>query len=269
MRVSIYCHKPSGRTKYITKALYDGFVKHGVKVNINRTCTVTSDIAIAYGWIHEKVFRAYREAGKSFIYFDLGYWGRRPVGNAREGYHRIAINSWDTLNCMKTDCDSDRFNRLKINVKEQKYTNRSGPVLITGMSQKAAWTHGLLNNPWEKTAMDLLRKETNRTITLRHKPISKNVYQEPIENVLLRSCFLVTHHSNTAVDALVNGVPYYCVKGVAKPLSQEAITHEIIEQPRCVNDSERMQLLYDIAYCQWTPKEMRTGEMWEYVKQCV
>ncbi len=268
-RAAIFMYKSNGRTKHITGAMREGFRRSGIAADVvTNGYGHDADIAVAYGWNHAGAFRKYRETDRPFIYIDLGYWNRRPKGQPREGHHRVAVNAWDTAIAMQPERPADRFNMLDVQVKPWKTTN-SGGVLITGMSAKAALTHGFIAGQWEREAVKIVKGVTSRPINLRPKPISKRAAMEPIESVLARSYALVTHHSNTAVDAIVNGVPYYCVKGVAKRLSIEQLSADMFINPPIMDDAQRMQLLYDIAYTQWTPQEMRSGELWEYLNKCV
>lgn len=268
MRAAIYAFKPTGRTKHIAVAMRDGFRKHGVQADvITRGLGVVADIAVAYGWNHAPVFTRYKQAGLPYLYFDLGYWCRVPRKQAREGYHRLAVSDWCSSKSMLSGRPQDRFCSLGISVKP--WRDKSGSILITGMSGKAAQTHGFRPGQWERDTERLISRLTDMRITHRAKPSKRWRNPESIEDTFSRTHMLVTHHSNTAVDALVNGIPYYCVKGVARRLSTFELTSEIIESPPCVNDQDRIQLLYDIAYCQWMPGEMRSGETWEYVKTCI
>ncbi len=264
---AVYAHKSNGRTKHMANALREGFRRHGIYTRIVTSGSgIVADIAAAYGWNHAPVFARYRKQGLNYLYFDLGYWNRRPQKQPREGYHRFALNSWDSDDCLLPDRPSDRFDSLNIHPKPFRNPSEPGGVLITGMSNKAAQTHGYRPGQWERDALSLVKAISQDPVTLRTKPTSKRVVVEPIETALRRSRFLVTHHSNTAVDALVNGIPYYCIKGVARRLSAKHITRNSIEKPPVVSEVDRMQLLRDIAYVQWTPQEIRNGNFWEYMK---
>lgn len=264
---AVYAHKSNGRTKHIAAALREGFRRHGIRCSIITSGSgIVADIAAGYGWNHAQVFARYRKQKLPYLFFDLGYWDRRPSKQPREGYHRVAVNSWDSDDSMLPGQSADRFNKLNIRTKPWKDPTEPAGVLITGMSAKSAATHGYRPHEWERNALNMVKAVFKGRVDLRAKPSSKKVVCEPIEVALRRSRFLVTHHSNTAVDALVNGVPYYCVKGVARRLSEKYITSDVIDNPRYITDAERNQLLYDIAYTQWTPQEIRTGELWEYLK---
>jgi len=73
---------------------------------------------------------------------------------------------------------------------------------------------------------------------------------------------VVTHHSNIAIDALVNGVPAFCWSGAATCMSLQDLAQ--IEKP--LRPPAREQWLANIAWCQWTVGEMASGAMWRQLK---
>lgn len=125
---------------------------------------------------------------------------------------------------------------------------------------------------WERNAVAALRKVTDRKIVYRPKPSWTGA--KPIEgtsfsprseslNDVLRDCHaVVTHHSNTAVDALVAGVPVFCLEGVASPLALDDLAS--IENP--VTPDGREQWAADVAWTQFSVKEMQCGLAWRHLK---
>lgn len=270
MRIALYCCPGSGRrARYLADALSQGFKEHKIKTQIhNRFRDVDGDIAIAYGWVHKPVFEAYRAAGKPFVYFDLGYWNRRPRGNPLDGHYRMAINAWDTATTMRRGCPADRFAALDIKVEKPRFDGLE--ILIAAMSVKSAKIHGFGFLQWE-TDIQARIKAMNLPfiVKVRAKPNKKSRASETLEEAFGKSRIVLTRHSNVAVDALVSGIPFYAERGVASLLSPKALTAEFIENPEFCSQADRNQLLYDIAYAQWTPPEMRSGAAWEQIRSLI
>jgi hypothetical protein len=198
----------------------------------------------------------------------LGYWNRRPPTSPLDGHYRLAINAWDTAIQMRRGCPDDRFKALGIVLKPPQSGGKE--VLIAAMSVKAAKIHGYDLNQWEdEITARIKRFGMKYPITLRGKPSKKKRATETIEAALSRARILVTRHSNAAVDALVNGVPFYAEHGVAASLSVKNLTCETLTDPVFCTDQERNQLLCDIAYAQWSPPEMRTGKAWEHIRSLI
>ena len=138
-------------------------------------------------------------------------------------------------------------------------------MLAGGMSPKAAGTHGYAYGQWEeRIRASLTRIRPDLPVIMRPKPNKRAVPQIPIYEVLQTTRLLVTHHSNAAIDALLLGVPVYAVKGVGRLASADTLDAAALEHPYELNYAARLQLLADVAYAQWTPQEMRSGEAWQH-----
>jgi hypothetical protein len=264
MRVAVYMIGGTARTRHVGVAMAEGLARCGVHVTVEeRWRGVMADVAIAYGWNHEPVFSAYRDAGNQFVYWDMGYWDRRPPENKKDGYHRLAVNGWDTADTMLRCMPGDRFARANIQLKP--WGSKGRMIVLAGMSGKAAGTHGFKLGQWERTTFAQLQTVTDRPIYIRAKPTGDQAKIEPIADLLSRCHMLITHHSNAAMDALIAGIPFHARKGVGKILAPQSAPLPIEDYP-AISDNERLQLMQDIAYAQWRPSEMRTGEAWEHIK---
>jgi len=260
--VAIYTYASSGRAHLISGAMHAGALHQGLK---SRQCKrfkgVVADIAVAYGWVSEEVFRAY----ENYVYIDLGYWERA----SRNGYHRLAINSWDTATNMLRGCPSDRFDALNIKILRSVDVSDRKTILIAGMSEKAARTHGYRAEAWENSTRDLVRKLCPEfEVVIRPKPTRRVQVRTTLQEDLARARVVLTHHSNVALDAALQGLPVYAVKGIGALLSGE-LTADSLRNARAVQLETRRALMYDAAYAQWNIEEMKNGHAWEYVKRCL
>lgn len=263
----LYATSGHGRAAHVALAMQEGFKRHGIVAPIVTTWRgqVEGDVAVAYGWIHEPVFTATRAAGGAFVYWDLGYWNREPSkdkGGSREGAYRLGLNSWDTADTMRRNCPADRFEAAGIVLQERPHG--ADQVLVIGMSEKAAGTHGFRPGQWESQMHARLR-ELGTGLNVIMRPKSK-MDQQPIELVLRHCMVAVMHHSNVAVDALIQGVPVFAKKGVGRLVSRGDIEYAGSIGWDIQTIETRRRLLQDIAYAQWTPAEMRTGAAWDHIK---
>ncbi len=209
------------------------------------------------------------------VYVDLGYW-QRKWPTFWEGHHKISVNSrHTTAYFQRVAHPRNRIEALRhtpIRPQPWRQPTLSDPVLLAGMGDKAAAAEGMTPGTWERRAIKKLRRYTEREIIYRPKPSWKGAEQipgalysgpdEPLTPLLRRCHAVVTHHSNVAVDGLVEGVPAFTVKGVAMPLGLTDTAW--IEQPYTGGD--RDQWLADVAYCQWSVPEMRAGTPWLHLK---
>lgn len=258
------------RGDMIGQAMASGLKRHGIPYSMHASYNgVVADLAIAYGWINEledKVFSAYLEAGAHFVFIDLGYWNRGTRGS-----YRVSVDDWDSAVHMLRGCPDTRFKSSRITLRND-WNPNSNSVMIVGMSDKAAWTHGYKFNEWENATKTFLEQKYSGCgfrFTIRQKPRGKEASRAvPIEEALKTTRFVVSHHSNVGVDCLIAGIPYACKKGVAKYLVPTFDLDAInLQHPYFPSPEEKLSLLNDIAYVQWTVPEMADGSCWEYIKE--
>lgn len=232
---------------------------------------VDAEVAVFYGFnaTMRRIFADYREAGKTVVYVDLGYFGR-VEGGALRGYHKVVVNGrHPTAYFQNRAHDDSRARGLGLRIKDW----RSGRhIIVAGMSAKAAEAEGFRVEAWERKAIARLRSLTDREIIYRPKPSWSKA--QPIEGArfepgredlpaLLADCHaVVTHHSNVAVDGLIEGVPAFAMSGVAVPLATGDLSR--IETPH--RPEGREQWLNDLCYCQWNVKEIAAGLAWRHLK---
>lgn len=273
MRVACYADPKNRRSAHIATAMREGFMRSGIESGIYTELKgIQGDIAVGYGWNQRAVFDAYKDAGKHFIYIDLGYWLRKTPELRLEGYHKLSVDHWCPGVKMRRGCPPDRFNALYVPVRP--WRSKGDHIVVAGMSAKSALDHGLAPEQWEQAM--IARLSGPRPIIYRPKPSWTDATQlsgaelsqnQPIEQILINAHALITHHSNAAIDSLTAGIPFYCEKGVGSPLS--TVDLEDIENPKFPDDKDRLQLLHDIAYTQFNVAEMRNGECWAQIKDLI
>lgn len=278
MKVAIYNVSyrdwPSNpRATYIAHAMRHGVSRIEGKKNVKvleKFNGVEADVAIAYGWIHQLkdgIFQKYREAGKHFVFVDLGYWGRSQSGN-----YRLAVDSWDTAVNMKRGCDDKRMVAIKDKIRRD-WNPNSRKIMIAAMSDKSAWTHDYRFLEWENRIKNRVNhiineKDLDLEVEIREKP-GKKGKAPPIEQVLKETRFVLTHHSNVAVDCIIAGIPFYSEIGVASHLNVNGFHDWSLMYPNFAVLQDRINLLQDISYAQWSVSEMVEGRAWEYVKEII
>lgn len=277
MKVSIYSYPNSRRSHAIAQAMATGVSLEGDKPSMINGVDYrepVGDVAVFYGLI-KHVMKGYEEAGRKYVYVDLGYWGRHE-GGRRHGYHKVSVNSrHPTAYFQKIPKKPDRFNRFRIKVHPWRERSKNGFIMLAGMSKKAAEAEGFAAEEWETKAVEAIRKVSNRRIVYRPKPNwpdFRHLEGTSVERGsdapgdvcnFLKDCHaVVTHHSNVAVDALLFGVPTFVCGGAASPLSSRHLSG--IEEP--VRLDGREQWAADLAYTQWSVAEMIEGKAWQYLK---
>jgi len=265
--VTVFYALNNSRSRNVANMAYRGLSHIGENVVFRSSENyhgVTSDYAVFYGLSRglDKIFADYKKEATA-IYVDLGYWHRRINGRFN-GYHKMVINSrHPTAYFQDYKHDSERFNKLGIPIHPWKKCTRS-EIIIAGMSAKAANAEGIAAGSWEKGAITELRQFTRKTITYRPKPSCRqsrplrdsNFDKSRALSVAFKDCHaLVTRQSNTAVEAVLEGVPVFTQLGVASAMGLSDLS--FIETP--IYPEGREQWAADIAWCQFTPAEMASG----------
>ena len=276
MNVTFYLNQ-NGRARHVCDAVVAGCRRHGVEVrvrNVTEYRQPVADVALFYGlWPPLKKLREdYAGAGRKAVLIDLGYWGRIDGGKLA-GFHRFSVNGLHaTAYFQRVQHSRERFQRFGVALKP--FSRRGEHILLCGMSEKAAWVYGLAPEEWERQAVETLRQHTQRLIHYRPKqswkhatPIPGTTWAPsaaPIQRALENCWAVVTHHGNSALDALAHGVPVFTTDGLASALASADLA--AIETPAYPDERQRDQLLYDAAWTQWKMNEIAAGDAWAYLK---
>lgn len=259
MAVTVACLTHPGASRYqkIADAMAAGIAKHGDRVKqVVHSEPACADVAIMYGWKLNASLQKY----PNFIYADLGYWNR-------DSYYRFSVNGWSPESYVRSVLGSERFESLGLEIAP--WNELGDRVIVAGSSRKAAREHGFEYMQWETKACNELsamglnvwyRPKPN---DLEKRPIAGISYDESnIKEAFLSAKALVTHHSNTAIDALLAGVPVHCETGAAAAFS---VPLDLLE----TRLEGREQFLHDVAWLQWSLEEMRSGEAWAHLRGLV
>lgn len=258
------------RSRTIREACIEGLARLGyepIVMHEREYREPIGDWAVAYGLPGNlmQAFRDYPASGRQYVNIDLGYWGRHE-GGRYVGFHKFAVNARHPTGYFQQRLHpGNRFEKFGLTIKPWRKSDPRDPVLVAGMSGKASAVAGLGYETWERAAIAQLRKHTKRPIIYRPKPTDKAA--KPLDGTrfspksedlmgLLRACHaVVTHHSNVAVDALIEGVPVFCDDGVATAMGLSDLSQ--IDKP--IRPPGREQWAADIAYAQWSVPEMKKG----------
>ena len=177
---------------------------------------------------------------KNFYRMDHAYIGRLK-------YFRITKGDFQPSKIVERP--ADRWDRLKDEFKlEMKPWTTGKHVLVTLSAQATYWFFNVDDFPAriEKE----IRKYTDRPIKVRQRD-AKN----PIAEDLKDAHCLVTYASNSAIDALMGGVPVFTLgPSIARPMGSDVSR---IESP--LYPENREEFFRHMAYAQFTTEEFRSG----------
>ena len=271
-----FLYADKARERVLAEAFVGGLRRHGVDA---KTVVLASksavplevDAACMFGVKSREVWQRYRRAGIHVFYFDKGYVRRN------QEFWRVSINSHNPTSwLMELDQPPDRFRALRLIVKP--WRQEGDQVVIAGSSAKYHAFHGLLEpTEFATRLVKRIGKWTNgRQIVYRPKPSWRDAVPidgtrfsaapRTIEDELSGAHALVTHGSNACFEAMLSGIPTIALgDAIARPISSTDLVD--IENPRVASDGERLRLLSDLAYFQWTRPEMASGQAWEFLRR--
>mgnify|MGYP003116471544 CR=1 FL=1 len=286
MSIIIYNREGGPIVQGCLNGMKSGLSKVGVEYEVlNESEYRPSDIAIIFGIYKKKgknhldrkfIIETQRSMGKDIIIMERGYINR-------DAYHSVG---WNGLNGNANFCNinmpNDRLKMLNIDIKPWRTSGKH--ILLCG---QVPWDSQLrhLNGSrkkgrgyleWCNSILTLIRNYTNRKIVFRiHPEISethpelfsfvknfKNISISRNKSIFkdLEKCHaVVCYNSNSAVDAAIMGIPIFTCdpSAIAWEVSNKRIKR--IEDPRKI---PREQWLRNIAYAQWSLKEISEGLPW-------
>ena len=277
MRVSVNILKGNGNAMRLCDLMAQG-IKASGDTAVARTANDHNmkgfDAALLWGFVTEcqQIVAACKEANIPWVYMDNGY-------QLRSTHFKVAVNDrHPDAYLMKRDMPGDRYKKWGVEILPWRSNlTPADPIVVAGMSPKAAWSFGLAFEEYERATVAELRKHTKRPIIYRPKisnspnaaPIPGSTFdgKEPISSVMARAHCVVSHHSNVGCDALLAGVPVFTRRGAALSMgiSDDELNH--VEEPFYPVDRE--QWACNLAYCQWSSPEMVSGECWRHMKTVI
>jgi hypothetical protein len=281
MRICFFASdKP--REHQLADAFLMGARKHGHSTEVRPLSEDMSmsgfDVACMVGVKSRALRDQVRAVGAIWLIFDKGYCRqKRRDGMAGWEYWRVSINEHHpTARLSRPGADPQRWRALGLDLKP--YRAAGDQIVIAGSSAKYHEFYGLREpTTYASKIVQDLRKDilkTDRPIVYRPKPswreavpVQKTRFSTPSESIgdaLAGAWALVTHGSNACFEAMLMGVPCIVLgNAVARPISSTELA--AIEEPRVATGAERLNLLANLAWWQWTAEEMANGAAWAFI----
>ncbi|OFX02444.1 MAG: hypothetical protein A3E78_11000 [Alphaproteobacteria bacterium RIFCSPHIGHO2_12_FULL_63_12] len=272
------------RVLSVAKSLRDGARAFGDEVKFVHNGDFSTpgedvDVACCWGIIgnSSEIVSAYLTAGKRVLMFDKALI--RRLGNERQGHFRVGIDGPSPIKyLMRTQKSWERWESHRIEMKPRQMLEKRGTIVFCGSSQKYCDFYGLGDaNDYAEGLFNQVRdKLCKADLIYRPKPswpgfrqIQGTKHSGPTQNLLqlLKSAHvLITHGSAAAIEAIVSGVPAITLGPcAAHPVAGHSIAENIMD-PFFVSDEARWQWACQLAWCQFTADELRSGEAWQFLK---
>jgi len=215
----------------------------------------------------EEAVAMYRELLTPIFFVELGHIKRACNSHQTDKYYQLCVNA---LASIATDlCSDDR--RLALGVERPKtYKKQGGYILLLGQKPGDA-QHDIRDMiGWKTRQCKAIQEVTDRPIKFRKHPKDLNPRESASTNTLEQdfegAWAVVTHNSNAGLKALMYGLPVVAdPSAFFAPICQDLAN---IDKPKAVKKKDFESLFNRIAYSQWLPSELVTGEPWRRIKQC-
>ena len=200
------------------------------------------------------------KTGRTYYTIDTGYFG-----NVKNKYlHRITKNGLQYTGAIK-ERPNDRARQFGYRYKKFQPGSK---ILVCPPSVKVMEVWGENLEEWVARTVAELKKFTDREIEIRLKPsrtdrISTNTIQEALAQDV--HC-LVTYNSIAAVEALMEGKPALVLGNNAASVIAETDIASI-DSPRVPDRATMEAFMNNLAYCQFTTQEMKSGFAWRTVNE--
>lgn len=187
---------------------------------------------------------------RDFYHIDHGYF---RSATDYSGFYRITKNALQTSGISDRMPNNQRFFQLGLGIRPWKKHGRT--IVVLPPSEYVGWFFNVDPMVWRVAVENEIRRWTDREIVVKSKDGGN------LAPYLEKAWCVVTHSSNGAVDAVLNGVPVITLGlSAAEPVSWGWEQIEAPEWP------EREWWAWELANNQWTLDEMRDGTAWRSLR---
>lgn len=289
MKVLFYASVTKKFDMTIAEHIRDGIIAHGDQCDIVSTADAKNgvlpgcDVAICVGVKggSQTVWDEYQSRGAHTVIIDKGYT-RLPGGPLGTLYWRISVDHFQPLPYFqKFQRPDDRWKKTGKEILPWRRDDNSGMYVIwAGSSQKYCNWHNLGDateyagkvlqscNLFTVKHQKLVyrpKPSWGNAVPLDDKSIRYSPAKEKLKQYFDKAHCVITFGSNAAVEAVCAGVPVIVIgDGLAAPVGSTSISDmQTVYRP---SYKKRLQWAADMAYCQWSCAEMKSGEAWHNIR---
>lgn len=246
------------RQKYIDAAL-EGLKKHGF--------STTSELkrggtAICFGqWAQRRL----KKQGGRLLIMEAGFIDRQK-------WFSIQFDDICGMADVRTPKNKgDRFERNFGHLVKPWKERKDGNIVVVGQVKADNNLRGEDIEKFYNDAFDyfkdkgkvVFKTHPDKRFSMPDIPDWAEIDNRDMKNVLEDARILVTCSSNSAVDSILAGVPVIATS--KRSIAYRVLSNKFEDWPR---PFDRKPFLDDLAWRQWTMKEIRSGLFWDSIKHC-
>ena len=241
-----------------------GLERFGIRACIRSSKDVVeSDLAVLWGHRQSRIIDPQRRAGRHYLVMERGYIGDRFTWTSL---------GFDGLNGRakfpKIDDGLTRWNRFFKNYLKPWRESKSNMAVIMGQCRGDASLKGVNFEKWAKETAEKLHGDKFMPLFRPHPgdpqvqiPGVRNLHGE-LKAALDQAALAVTFNSNSGVDAVLNGTPAYAE-------DPGSMIYDIALKDFHGNTPDRTAWTKKMAYTQWLPEEIESGDAWEALRTVI
>lgn len=264
---NFHLRQPFSKAVALAEAVKQGAARHGDVVNIIHGFDGVRPgalILFGIGGMAREIHDAYKSAGRDILLLDKGY--------TRNPHIRASVNGFQPLHYMNQHRRDNRWRDLKIECQPYR-KSRDGIALLDGGSNKYALWQDLGDwTDWGRKTVEQIQRIMGLEVVYRPRPshnpppadMGCEVSIGPLADDLARAAVVVTHGGNIGLDAVIAGVP---VVSMGPCVVRRISATTFCDGFGAPTDAARMQMLSDLAYCQWTLGEYSSGQAWSDLRR--
>lgn len=278
MKVGVFITENNHEHDKMLTAFAKGLCATGIEPiisNVNNYVDV--DIAVIFGvykksvpisFARGEIMRKQTEANRLTIVIEKGFIDR-------DEYYMVGMNGLNNRAYFNNDdCDDLRWNQLDKKIKQMNLNGKN--IVICGQVPSDASVQAVDIVDWYGLLIKQIRDISQRPIVFRPHPLALNTTPEFIgttrSHKTLQEDFddaycVVTYNSNTAVDAVIAGVPVVAFDCGSMVWDICGKSVNSIEFPLIPFAKDIDQWANNIAYAQWNIDEFRQGLPFTHLMQ--
>ena len=217
-----------------------------------------------------EIYKWCEKENRDFYFMDHGYFN-----NAHDHPHWLRITKNGHTQTRLKNVPADRYE--KYFKREIKPWNKNGKDILL-LPPTFAIENFFDARNWVTDTLQTLHNVTDRYVDVREKPYNPMIKQDrygatvkvdrPTDNKgpidWSQYHAVITFNSNTAIEALHNGVPVFCDCRASAALPISETNFSKIETPKY---EDRMPLFSSLAYSNFNMEEMSNGTAWRILNE--
>ncbi len=270
MRVTLHINPSLKHHKEYGDLFVAGLKVHKIIAQVQKGYVPTEcNVAVIWGWHRraQRIIDHQESKGRHVIVLERGYFGDRL-----NDCTSVALIGTDGLPYFNNDNSSDdRFKESGIQLKPWKPGNDY--VVVAGQIPNDTSVDTVNIRNWVYAQISAIREKGFKVVYKPHPddtgsqrvPAETITMRGDLDEVLKRAKCIVTFNSTVGVDAMIAGVPVIAMDQKSRVYSIAGHDLDYLKKKGKIDEPGREQWAHDLAYCQWSKKELANGKAWAHI----